>query len=228
METADTIVPSLRDAIFSGNAEAAREWTERGVAAGIDPIVLVNAGMIPAMEEAGNRFAAGEFFVPDLLIRARAMKTAMAIVRPLLANAKVKSLGRVLLGTVKGDVHDIGKNLVAAMLEGSGFEVIDLGTNVAPENFVHAVNEHTPDILALSALLTTTMYSMKTTIAALETAGVRRKVKVIVGGAPITQRFAQEIGADGTSNNALGAVTVAKMALGVRVSNTNGVFLCTA
>jgi 5-methyltetrahydrofolate--homocysteine methyltransferase len=216
----------LHDAILSGNADAARTITENALAAGAEPMVLVNDIMTPAMETAGNLFAAGEIFVPGLLVRARAMKTAMALIRPLLVNCAVKSLGRIAIGTVKGDVHDIGKNLVGAMLEGSGFEVIDLGVNVPPEKFVATIREKNPQIIGLSALLTSTMLSMKTTIDALQEAGVRDKVKVLIGGAPVTKRFAEDIGADGTSNNAVGAVVVAKLAMGIPVADVSGVHLC--
>lgn len=203
----------LHDAILSGDAAAARQLTEQALAAGADPLVLVNEHMIPAMAEVGRRYECNEFFVPELLLSARAMKASLELLRPLLVASGREPAGRVAIGTVKGDLHDIGKNLVAAMLEGGGFEVIDLGVNVAPERFVEAVQEKKAQIVAMSALLTTTMPSMKTTIEALEAAGVRRQVKVLIGGAPVTQRFADEIGADGYSENAPGAVTLARQAL---------------
>ena len=165
------------------------------------------------MDEVGRRFQCSEYFVPELLISARAMKAALELVRPLMTARGDKPLGRVAIGTVKGDLHDIGKNLVAAMLEGGGFEVIDLGVNVTPEKFIAAVNDKGAQIVAMSALLTTTMPSMKTTIDALKQAGVRDKVKVLIGGAPITQKYADEIGADGYSENAVGAVALAKKAV---------------
>jgi 5-methyltetrahydrofolate--homocysteine methyltransferase len=217
----------LFEAISNGDSQAARSITEVALASGIEPLMLVNQSMIPAMDEAGRKFEANEYFVPDLLIRARAMKTAMALIRPLLATGEVSSLGRIVLGTVKGDVHDIGKNLVAALLEGAGFEVIDLGVGVAPEKFVAVVCEKNAQLVGLSALLTTTMYSMKTTIEAIEQAGLRSRVKVLVGGAPVTRDFADEIGADGTSNSAAGAVILAKLALGLPAQLTSGVHLCT-
>ena len=155
------------------------------------------------------------------------MKTAMALLRPLLARGEVKSRGRVVLGTVKGDVHDIGKNLVAALLEGAGFEIIDLGVGGPPEKFVAVIRERQPQIVGFSALLTTTMYGMKTTIDALVQAGLRQQVKVLVGGAPVTRQFAEEVGADGTSNSATGAVVLAKLALGLEATATPGVHLCT-
>lgn len=204
---------ALHDAILTGDAKTAREVTEKALAAGADPLTLVNQYMIPAMAEVGRRYECNEYFVPELLISARAMKASLELIRPLLVASGREPAGRVAIGTVKGDLHDIGKNLVAAMLEGGGFEVIDLGVNVAPEQFVAAVKEKKAQIVAMSALLTTTMPSMKSTIEALEAAGVRDRVKVLVGGAPITQRFADEIGADGYSENAPGAVTLARRAL---------------
>ncbi len=201
---------ALHAAILSGDAKAAREVTEKALAAGADPLKLVHDSMVPAMDEVGRRFECNEYFVPELLISARAMKAALELIRPLLAARGDQPAGRVVIGTVKGDLHDIGKNLVAAMLEGGGFDVIDLGVNVSPDQFVNAVKEKQANIVAMSALLTTTMPSMKTTIEALKQAGVRDRVKVIIGGAPITQKYADEIGADGYSDNAPAAVTLVK------------------
>lgn len=201
---------ALHAAILSGDAKAAREVTEKALAAGIDPLKLVHDFMVPAMDEVGRRFECNEYFVPELLISARAMKAALELIRPLLAARGDQPAGRVVIGTVKGDLHDIGKNLVAAMLEGGGFDVIDLGVNVSPDQFVKAVKEKQANIVAMSALLTTTMPSMKTTIEALKQAGVRDRVKVIIGGAPITQKYADEIGADGYSDNAPAAVNLVK------------------
>ena len=203
----------LYTAILDGDATAAHEITEKALAAGANPVELVNDHMIPAMGEVGRRFECNEFFVPELLIAARAMKSALALVRPLLAASGAKPAGRVVVGAVRGDLHDIGKNLVAAMLEGNGFEVIDLGVNVSPEQFIIGVKEKGANLIAMSALLTTTMPAMRTTIDALKVAGVRDKVKVLIGGAPITQKYADEIGADGYSDNAVGAVSVAKQVL---------------
>jgi len=203
----------LHDAILDGDATAAHDITEKALAAGVDPLRLVNDYMIPAMGEVGRRFECNEFFVPELLIAARAMKSALGLVRPLLAASGAQPAGRVAVGTVKGDLHDIGKNLVAAMLEGNGFEVIDLGVNVSPEQFIATVKEKGANIIAMSALLTTTMPAMRTTVEALKQAGVRDQVKVLIGGAPITQKYADEIGADGYSDNAVGAVGVAKKVL---------------
>jgi len=205
----------LYEAILNGDAKVAHDITEQAIKSGADPIKLVDEFMIPAMSEVGRRFESNEYFVPELLISARAMKSALDLVRPLLVERGAKPLGTVAVGTVKGDLHDIGKNLVAAMLEGGGFEVIDLGVNVPPEKFIAAINEKGAQIVAMSALLTTTMPAMKTTIDALKQAGVRQKVKVLIGGAPITQKYADEIGADGYSENAVGAVSAARQSLGV-------------
>jgi 5-methyltetrahydrofolate--homocysteine methyltransferase len=203
----------LYDSVVSGDAKATQAITKQALADGADPLKLVNEYMVPAMDEVGRRFEANEYFVPELLISARAMKAALELIRPLLTARGDQPLGRVAIGTVKGDLHDIGKNLVGSLLEGGGFEVIDLGVNVSPEKFIATINEKQANIIAMSALLTTTMPSMKTTIDALKQAGVRDKVKVLIGGAPITQKYADEIGADGYSESAVGAVALAKKAV---------------
>jgi len=203
----------LYESVVSGDAKTTQALTKQALADGVDPLKLVNDYMVPAMDEVGRRFEANEYFVPELLISARAMKAALELIRPLLTARGDQPLGRVALGTVKGDLHDIGKNLVGSLLEGGGFEVIDLGVNVTPEKFIATVNEKQANIVAMSALLTTTMPAMKTTIDALKQAGVRTKVKVLIGGAPITQKYADEIGADGYSENAVGAVALAKKAV---------------
>ncbi len=200
----------LHDAILKGDAKTAKAITEQALAAGAVPLDLVQKYMVPAMGEVGRRFECEEYFVPELLLAARAMKSSLELIRPRLVASGVQPTGRVVVGTVKGDLHDIGKNLVAAMLEGGGYEVIDLGVNVTPEQFVAAVKDKGAQIVALSALLTTTMPAMKTTVDALKQAGVRDRVKVLVGGAPISQRFADEIGADGYAESAAGAVGLAK------------------
>jgi 5-methyltetrahydrofolate--homocysteine methyltransferase len=205
---------ALHDAVLNGDAKTAKSLTEQALAAGVEPLKLVQDYMVPAMAEVGRRFECNEYFVPELLLAARAMKGALELIRPLLTASGVQPVGRVAVGTVKGDLHDIGKNLVAAMLEGGGYEVIDLGVNVTPEQFVAAVKEKNVQIVALSALLTTTMPSMKTTIDALKSAGVREQVKVLIGGAPITKRYADEIGADGYGESAAGAVALAKQVMG--------------
>ena len=204
----------LHEAILSGDAKTAKAITEKALAEKADPMKLVQDYMMPAMSEVGRRFECNEYFVPELLLAARAMKGALELIRPLLAASGAKPNARVAVGTVKGDLHDIGKNLVAAMLEGGGYEVIDLGVNVSPEQFVAAVKDKGADIVAMSALLTTTMPAMKSTMTALQQAGIRQQVKVLVGGAPITQRYADEIGADGYSESAAGAVAAARKAVG--------------
>jgi methylmalonyl-CoA mutase cobalamin-binding domain/chain len=166
------------------------------------------------MDEVGRRFESEEYFVPELLLSARAMKASLALIRPHLAARSSESAGRVVIGAVKGDLHDIGKNIVASMLEGGGFEVIDLGANVAPETFVEAVRAHHAGLVCLSALLTVTMPAMRTTLNALDAAGLRGQVKVIVGGAPVTQRYADEIGADGYGENAVTTVALARKLVG--------------
>jgi 5-methyltetrahydrofolate--homocysteine methyltransferase len=200
----------LYDAIVDGNAGKAKTVTTTAIEEGVDPQEILNQYMIPAMDEVGRRFETNEYFVPELLIAARAMKGALAIIKPRLTATGAKPMGKVAIGTVKGDLHDIGKNLVAAMLEGGGFEIIDLGVDVTPEKFIGAVKEKGANVVALSALLTTTMPGMKTTIEGLKEAGVRDQVKVIIGGAPVTQKYADEIGADGYSDNASAAVALAR------------------
>jgi corrinoid protein of di/trimethylamine methyltransferase len=204
----------LYDAILTGNAKKAEEVTKAALAAGADPSELLGKYMIPAMDEVGKRFECNEYFVPELLIAARAMKTALQLLTPKLAAVGAKAAGRVVIGTVQGDLHDIGKNLVASMLEGGGFQVVDLGVDVPPQKFVEAARQADGTILALSALLTTTMTQMKLVIQALEAAGLRARTKVVIGGAPITQQYADEIGADGYSDNASGAVGLARRLVG--------------
>jgi 5-methyltetrahydrofolate--homocysteine methyltransferase len=180
----------------------------------LDPGSILNQGMIDAMQEVGRLFEEGEYFVPEMLIAARTMQDGLALLKPHLVQANVQSAGKVVIGTVKGDLHDIGKNLVTMMLEGAAFEIVDLGVDVAPEKFVEAVKAHQPRIVGLSALLTTTMPSMRTTIEALKAAGVRDQVKVIVGGAPVTEAFAHDIGADGFAPDASRAVKLTKSLVG--------------
>jgi corrinoid protein of di/trimethylamine methyltransferase len=196
----------LYEAILSGNAKLAHAATLAAIEAGIAPMALIADSMVPAMDEVGRLFEEEEYFVPELLLAGRAMKNAMELLRPLMTASGEKLSTRVVIGTVKGDLHDIGKNIVASMLEGSGFEVIDLGADVAPEKFVASVVEREPQFVCMSALLTVTMPAMKTTIEALKSAGLRTKVKVLIGGAPVTMAYANEIGADGYSENAGGAV----------------------
>ena len=200
----------LHDAILNGDHKAAIAITREAIDAKIDALEMVTGYMVPAMDEVGRRFECEDYFVPELLLCGRAMKSALELLRPLLAAEGAQPAGRVVIGTVKGDLHDIGKNLVAAMLEGGGFEVIDLGADVAPELFVATVKERKPHLVCLSALLTVTMPSMKRTIEALREAGVRDSVKVLIGGAPITPEFADSIGADGYGGNATVAVALAR------------------
>ena len=204
----------LYDAILTGNAEKAKEVTKAAIEANVDATELLGKYMIPAMDEVGKRFECNEYFVPELLIAARAMKKSLELLTPALAAAGAEAAGRVVIGTVQGDLHDIGKNLVASMLEGGGFEVVDLGVDVAPEKFVEYAQEADGTIVALSALLTTTMTQMKAVVEALEAAGIRQKTKVMIGGAPITQQYADEIGADGYSDNASAAVSLARKLVG--------------
>jgi 5-methyltetrahydrofolate--homocysteine methyltransferase len=206
----DETLKSLFDAILDGDVETARSNVQKALDAQLNPTNILNDGMIAAMREVGSRFEAGEYFVPEMLISARAMQSGMALLKPHLQQTDVKSSGKVVIGTVKGDLHDIGKNLVTLMLEGAGFEVKDLGVDVPVEKFVRAAQEEKPDIVAMSALLTTTMQMMRQTVEALVEAGLRDKIKIIVGGAPVTEAFASEIGADGFSQDASRAVSVAK------------------
>lgn len=200
----------LYEAIVTGNADAAVKATQMAVDAGVAPQDIINGSMIAAMGEVGQRFQDGKAFVPQLLMAGRAMKAALELLKPMMTGAESTSKGKVVIGTVKGDLHDIGKNLVASMLEGSGFEVINIGIDVSAETFVEKVREMSPDILCMSALLTTTMTYMEEVIKALESAGLRDKVKIMVGGAPVSQHFADEIGADAYSDNANSAVAVAR------------------
>ena len=204
----------LYEAIVAGKLESAVEVTRQAIAEGVAPQMIINNYMIKAMGEVGQRFQDGKAFVPQLLMAGRAMKGALELLKPLLAGSASTTIGKIVIGTVKGDLHDIGKNLVASMLEGCGFEVINIGIDVTCDKFVEAVKENHADILCMSALLTTTMRYMKEVIQALEEAGIRNQVKVMIGGAPVSQGFADEIGADGYSDNANTAVAVAKELIG--------------
>lgn len=205
----DGVLLELYTAILEGQRDAAQESVETALETGMPPGEILEA-MVNAMGEVGRLFEEGEYFVPEMLIAARAMKTGMEILKPRLVDADIQPVGSVIAGTVKGDLHDIGKNLVCMMLEGAGFQVVDLGTDVSPEAFVSAVQEHHPDFVAMSALLTTTMPNMQNTIEALIAAGLREKVKVLIGGAPITDAYAEKIGADGYAPDASRAVKLAK------------------
>lgn len=210
------ILSQISTAVIEGRHENMATMTRQALDNGHDAQTVLDSGLMPGMDHVGAEFRAGNMFVPEVLRSARAMQTAMDVLRPLLAETDAKTNGRILLGTVKGDMHDIGKNLVAMMCEGAGFEVKDLGKNIAPETFVEEVKSFHPDILGMSALLTTTMRTMEQTIKALEEAGVRDRVKVIIGGAPVTQGFADQIGADGYASNAASAADLAKELAGAR------------
>ncbi|MDZ7374706.1 MAG: corrinoid protein [candidate division KSB1 bacterium] len=204
------LLQELAEAIINGKAPIAEELTRRALEEGIEPARVLNEGLIAGMNVVGEKFRNNEFYVPEVLIAARAMKAGMAVLRPRLAETGVKPVAKFVIGTVKGDLHDIGKNLVAMMMEGAGFEVIDLGVDVAPEKFLEVVEKTQPQVVGLSALLTTTMLNMRGVIEALDRAGHRKRVKVIVGGAPVTQSFADEIGADGYAPDAASAVDKVK------------------
>lgn len=206
----------LYEAILAGKSVPAVDITKEAVAEGISPNVIINDYMIKAMEEIGQRFEEGKVFVPNLLISARAMRGALDVLKPLLKGDANAYLGKIAIGTVKGDLHDIGKNLVASMFEGCGFEVINLGVDVTSDKFVQSVQDNNVDIVCMSALLTTTMNYMKEVIAAIESVGLRDKVKIMVGGAPINDAFAKAIGADAYTSNANAAVIKAKELIGTK------------
>ncbi len=210
----DGLFEDLYKAILEGQRDIAKDRVTEALNLGKDPGEVLDV-MVGAMGEVGRLFEEGEYFVPEMLIAARAMKTGMEILKPKLVDADIQPAGLVVAGTVKGDLHDIGKNLVCMMLEGAGFQVVDLGSDVSPESFVAAVREHQPDFVAMSALLTTTMTNMRTTIEALEQAGLRGDVMVLVGGAPITDAYAEKIGADGYAPDASRAVKLAKSMKGM-------------
>jgi 5-methyltetrahydrofolate--homocysteine methyltransferase len=208
--TRDDLLSELYDKTLVGNRPEVLTLTRQGLSDGLGPEVLLYEALIPALEEVGARFERGDFFVPEMLIAGKAMAGALDILRPLLAETGAETIGKVVMGTVKGDVHDIGKNLVNIMFEGAGFEVIDLGVQVSPEKFVNAVIEHKPDILGFSAFLTTTMPMFKANMNALTKAGLRDEVIIMVGGAPVTQEYADVVGADGYAADASAAVVKAK------------------
>ena len=208
--TRDELLTELYDKTLTGNGPAVLDLTHAGLDQGLGPETLLYEALIPALEEVGARFERGDFFVPEMLIAGKAMAGALEILRPLLAETGAATIGTVVMGTVKGDVHDIGKNLVNIMFEGAGFQVIDLGVQVSPEKFVDAVKTHKPDVVGFSAFLTTTMPMFKANINALTKAGLREQVIVMVGGAPVTQEYADVVGADGYAADASAAVVKAK------------------
>ena len=202
---------ALKQAVIEGDHESSVKLTKQAVEEGTDPLVIFRQALVPGMDIVGRKMQDEEYYIPEVLLAVKAMKGAAEIVRPLLVNhPDAQPTGRVVLGTVTGDLHDVGKNLVGMMLEGGGFEIIDLGTNVSPDKFVAAARDRKADIIALSALLTTTMVNMRDVMKALEAAGLRPEVKVMIGGGAVTQRFADEIGADGFSPDAAGATVLAK------------------
>jgi 5-methyltetrahydrofolate--homocysteine methyltransferase len=206
---------ALKEAVINGDLKGCTVLTEVAIKAGYPPQKILNEALIPGMEVVGEKFRCNEVYVPEVLVSARAMKKSLAMLKPLLTQAGVKPVGVAVAGTVKGDLHDIGKNLVCMMWEGAGFEVVDLGTDVPPEKFVQAVKDSGAQIVGISTLLTTTMLNMRDVIQALDRAQLRDKVKVMVGGAPVTQTFASEIGADGYGESAATAVEKAKALLGL-------------
>lgn len=202
-----SVFEDIKESVIAGNAEKVKEYTEKAVSDGLDVAEILNAGLIAGMSVVGVRFKNNEVYVPEVLVAARAMRIGMAVIKPLLANSTVRERGVVVIGTVKGDLHDIGKNLVAMMFEGAGYKVIDVGIDAPPEKFVQALAEYRPQIVCLSALLTTTMVKMKESVAQLKAADAN--VKIMVGGAPVSQTFADEIGADGYAADAASAVDIA-------------------
>lgn len=210
-----SLLSSIYQAILEGDQLAAREAVQRALEQDVEAEIILKQAMMPAMEQVGFLFEEGEYFVPEMLVAARAMQSGLSLLKPKLVQADVTPTGKVVAGTVKGDLHDIGKNLVCMMLEGAAFEIIDLGTDVPPERFVEAVRSSGAQLVALSALLTTTMPNMKNTIEALQQAGLRGQVKVMVGGAPVTETFARQIGADGYAPDASRAVMLAKSLMGI-------------
>ena len=208
-----SLLDDLRKSVIDGDLNAAQDQVNQALAQKIPPEEILKDGLISAMSEVGRMFENGDFYVPEMLISARAMKGGLAILRPQLAAANIQAIGKVVIGTVQGDLHDIGKNLVGMMLEGAGFEVVDLGTDVSPEKYVAAVREHNPDLVGLSALLTTTMPRMKDIVQALQAAGLRERLKVMIGGAPVTEQYALDIGADIYAPDAASAAQRARQSL---------------
>jgi len=205
-----SMIDDLRQSVIDGDMIAAQQLVQKAIEEKTPPEQILKGGLISAMEEVGRRFERNEYYIPEMLISARAMKSSLALLRPLLVAAKVRAAGKVVIGTVQGDLHDIGKNLVSMMLEGAGFEIVDLGVDVSPEAYVVAVKKHQPDLVACSSLLTTTMPRMESILTALKAAGLREQVKVIIGGAPVTEQYAAMIGADGYAPDAALAASLAK------------------
>jgi 5-methyltetrahydrofolate--homocysteine methyltransferase len=220
MSRQEEILDALYDHVLEGQRDPTVALTNEGLELGMDPLTLLFEAMIPALEEVGRLFEIGEYFVPEMLISARAMQGAMEILQPLIAASGAEPLGTFVMGTVKGDIHDIGKNLCNTMLKGAGFTVVDLGVNVPPEKFVEAIQEHEPQAVGLIAFLTTTMPMFKTNIEAIESAGLRDRVKILVGGAPVNQEYADVVGADGFAPDASSTVRLTKRLLGISEGRT--------
>ena len=214
------ILDGLYENVLDGIAPTTIELTNEALALEMDPLSLLYDALIPALEEVGRLFETGEYFVPEMLVAARAMQGSMEILKPLIAETGLEPIGTFVMGTVKGDVHDIGKNLCNIMLEGAGFELIDLGVNVEPQAFVDAIIEHKPDAVGMSAFLTTTMPMLKATIEVIEKAGLRNKTRILIGGAPVNQEFCDEVGADGYARNANALVRLTKQLIGIMEAET--------
>ena len=210
----EPVIKEIYDSIVEADQKMTSTKVQEALDQGFDPGYILNTGMVAAMTEVGRLFEEGEYFVPEMLVSARAMQAGLSILKPKMVEANIQSIGKGVAGTVKGDMHDIGKNLVCMMLEGAAFEIIDLGSDVSPDKFVDAVKSHQANMVAMSALLTTTMPNMKVTIDALKEAGVRDQVKIMVGGAPLSTQYAEEIGADGYAQDASRAVALAKSLIG--------------
>ena len=208
----------LSDSVISGNAPKTEELTKLAIGEGVEPAKILNDGLIAAMGVVGEKFKNNEFYVPEMLIAARAMKLGLKVLKPLLVETGIKPIGIFVVGTVKGDLHDIGKNLVAMMMEGAGFQVVDLGVDVSPEKYIAAVKEHSAELVGISALLTTTMVNMQQVVDSFKAEGLKESVKIMVGGAPLTQNYADEIGADGFAPDAGSVVDLAKKLINVQTT----------
>ncbi|KAA3660249.1 MAG: cobalamin-binding protein [Chloroflexi bacterium] len=217
MDRKEELLDDLYEHVLDGDVEPAVALTKEGLALGMEPLTLLFDAMIPSLEEVGRLFETGEYFVPEMLVAAKAMAGGMDILKPLIAATGAKPVGTFLMGTVKGDIHDIGKNLCNIMLEGAGFDVIDIGVNASPEAFIEAIREHKPQVVGMSAFLTTTMPMFKTNIEAFAAAGVRDQVKILVGGAPVNQDYADVVGADGYAPDASSCVRLTKKLMGIAV-----------
>lgn len=217
------LLEELARRLYDGDAEGVVELTGQCLERGLEAVTILNTGLMSGMDEVGKDFQAGELFIPEIIVAARAMHAGIDLLRPLLSSEDAEARGSIVLGTVKGDLHDIGKKLVGIMMQGAGFRVIDLGHDVAPERFVQTVQEQRPELLGMSALLSTTVPMMRATIAAVQAAGIRDQVRILAGGAPLTQALADEIGADGFAADAVGAVQEARRLTGVEQGRSSEV-----